>query len=78
MTKLLSRPRRANQAHFTNRLDDPLLLSSDLGHRGGVRFRYVRRNRAGARRRADQPVACLSGRRSAPDGCSSVLCEAAL
>jgi len=71
MTKLRARRTPSNQAHVTNRLDDPLLLAADSATAAGFGFREIETTVPVLADAPSNAVACLVGAAVGRRGCSS-------
>jgi propanediol dehydratase large subunit len=68
MTKLRARRTPSNQAHVTNRLDDPLLLAADAATAAAFGFREIETTVPVLADAPSNAVACLIGAAVAADG----------
>src|SRR3984893_5934852 len=68
MTKLRARRTPSNQAHVTNRLDDPLLLAADAATAGACGFREIETTVPVLGDAPSNAVACLIGAAFGADG----------
>ena len=71
MTKLRARRTPTNQAHVTNRLDDPLLLAADAATAAAFGFREIETTVPVLADAPSNAVACLIGAAVGAAACSS-------
>ena len=71
MTKLRARRTPSNQAHVTNRLDDPLLLAADSATAAAFGFREIETTVPVLADAPSNAVACLIGAAVGPRACCS-------